>query len=303
MQFGSRALFNYFQCQECGCLQIEEYPADIESHYGGNYYSLKTKNGLVNRLKKWLYFRRDLYAAGGKNTVGWLLYQFLPSQDLKSTFDAIAPELKKVTGGKILDIGCGTGYFLEILDGLGLSNLFGIDPFVERDFSINNKISIFKKEMKDLNDKFDLIFMNHSLEHMPSQQIVATKIYNLLTNDGIAIIRIPLSSSYAWEHYGVNWYQLDAPRHFYLHSLKSIEKTLNQARLSIYKIAYDSTESQILGSEFYKRDIPYINWHVANKGHKIFSFQEMTKFREAASSLNCAKKGDQAIFFIKKNQN
>ena len=34
---------------------------------------------------------------------------------------------------------------------------------------------------------------------------------------------IPVKSQTIWEKYGVNWSQIDAPRHFFLHTIKSFK--------------------------------------------------------------------------------
>lgn len=300
MQFGYRDQFSYFSCPECGCLQIEEYPKNIEKYYGKNYYSFKQTNGLWQSIKKFLNLRRDLYAAGSNNPFHKLLFNLKPNFGLQSAFKIISEELKNSKSKKILDVGCGAGVFLEVLDGLGFRNLYGVDPFISEDFKINNRACILKKNFNEVQEKFDLIFFQHSLEHMPNQDEIAAKIESLLSDDGVCIIKIPLSSSYAWEQYGVNWFQLDAPRHFYLHSIKSINKLLNKVNLFVYKTVYDSTEFQILGSEFYKRDIPYVEWSAANQNQQIFSAQEIEEFKSKAIELNNQSRGDQAIFFVKK---
>jgi hypothetical protein len=39
MMFGLRDSFVYFQCAECRCLQIAEFPADMSRYYPASYYS------------------------------------------------------------------------------------------------------------------------------------------------------------------------------------------------------------------------------------------------------------------------
>jgi hypothetical protein len=63
-------------------------------------------------------------------------------------------------------------------------------------------------------------------------------------------------SSYAWEHYGVKWVQLDAPRHFSLHPVESIRLLAKKAGLKVVNITHNSTSFQFWGSEQYERDIP-----------------------------------------------
>src|SRR6478609_9592522 len=44
MMFGFRDPFNYVECKECGTVQIEEIPGNIEKYYPDNYYSYSTND-------------------------------------------------------------------------------------------------------------------------------------------------------------------------------------------------------------------------------------------------------------------
>jgi len=50
---------------------------------------------------------------------------------------------------------------------------------------------------------------------MPNPRNVFEKISGLLSDEGTLLIRIPVMDCFAWKEYGVNWFQLDAPRHFF----------------------------------------------------------------------------------------
>src|SRR5581483_2549480 len=39
MMFGTRESFAYRLCRQCGCLQIEQIPNDLQRHYPSTYYS------------------------------------------------------------------------------------------------------------------------------------------------------------------------------------------------------------------------------------------------------------------------
>lgn len=300
MMFGFRDQFTYFQCAQCSCLQIQQYPENLKKYYSDNYYSYGASKGIINKIKKELSLKRDIYAAGKKDTIGRLLFMLWPNTILKNTFESISPIIHEGKDKKILDVGCGGGLFLKILDGLGFQNLFGVDLFIEKDLLIKNHIPIYKKNLCDLDGKFDIIFFHHSLEHMPDQSKVAIKINSLLKKNGICVIRIPISSSYAWDHYSVNWAQLDAPRHFYLHSLQSISRILEQANLEIYKTIFDSTGFQFSASECYANNITLREYEHAIKRGKIFSSNDLLSFEAHARKLNLENRGDQAIFFIRK---
>ena len=39
MRLGFREPFPYFQCSQCECLQIADFPSDLGRYYPGDYYS------------------------------------------------------------------------------------------------------------------------------------------------------------------------------------------------------------------------------------------------------------------------
>jgi len=41
MMFGFRESFHYFECSNCGCVQIVPIPDDIKKYYPTNYYSFE----------------------------------------------------------------------------------------------------------------------------------------------------------------------------------------------------------------------------------------------------------------------
>jgi 2-polyprenyl-3-methyl-5-hydroxy-6-metoxy-1,4-benzoquinol methylase len=107
-----------------------------------------------------------------------------------------------------LDVGCGYGKLLLRMKRDGFLNLTGVDPYIEEDIHYRNGVKVFKKQIFELTEQYDLIMSHHSLEHMAQPLEVLKKIYELLKPKKYAIIRIPVASSYSWRHYGVNWVAL-----------------------------------------------------------------------------------------------
>jgi hypothetical protein len=99
--------------------------------------------------------------------------------------------------------------------------------------------------------------------------------------------------------------QLDAPRHLFIHSVKSMETLAAQAGLRVAEVAWDSTEFQFWGSEQYLRDIPLrADASYATRPEKsIFSARQIADFRTKAAELNALGRGDQAAFFLVKQVN
>jgi hypothetical protein len=124
----------------------------------------------------------------------------------------------------------------------------------------------------------------------------------LLCDKGCLLVRIPTVSSYAWEHYGVNWLGLDAPRHLFLFSLKSMQILARQAGFTIKDVLYDSSGAQFWASEQYIKDIPLRDErsHYTDPDKSIFSQEEIRKFDQKAEELNREEKGDQVCIFLEK---
>ncbi|MCL2247763.1 MAG: class I SAM-dependent methyltransferase [Oscillospiraceae bacterium] len=156
---------------------------------------------------------------------------------------------------KILDVGCGNGARLIELAADGFLSLYGVDPNIGDDIVSNSSETdnpyIKKSEIFDVNDKYDIIMFNHSLEHMYEHEKVLLHAKSILTDDGYLIIRFPTVSSTAWSKYREHWYALDPPRHVFLHSLKSIEILAKKCGYEITDIISE-TVSNITLSKLYR---------------------------------------------------
>ena len=136
---------------------------------------------------------------------------------------------------RVLDIGSGNGELLKNFFNVGYKNLTGIDPYIEKDIIYNERLRIEKKTVFDVNQEYDIIILNHSLEHMDHQQGTLSKTYSILAKNGRLLIRIPIVSKPLMDKYGPNLVSLDTPRHFYIHSLKSICMLLENCGFIIEK--------------------------------------------------------------------
>jgi len=272
MMFGYKHPFTYFQCVTCHCLQIDTFPSDMEHYYPPQYYSFETagfsdqQKGIVPRLKSLAGRLRNRYAAFDRGIVGKALRRTFPDaaeSALKVLRETFPPDGLQGLGiaptDRILDVGCGSGSLLSSLRHIGFKQLLGVDPYIHSDISMETGVPILKRHLHEVDSKWDVIMFHHSFEHMPDQLDTLCAAARLLSEGGLCLIRIPTVSSYAWGHYGVHWVQLDAPRHFYLHSVKSMTMLAAQACLRIEKIVYDSSGFQFWGSEQYLQDIPLMS--------------------------------------------
>lgn len=299
MMFGSGDKFEYFKCQDCGCLQIAEIPKDLSKHYPPEYYSLHTldvrpASGLKARLRA---LRLKMAMSDWANLEP-VLGPFLGRQDYFPWLKL----LKARPDERVLDVGAGSGSFLRDLHGFGFSDLTGVEPFIPADLHYAPGFSVLKRELKDLSGPYDIITAHHSLEHMPAQLEALRQFHRLLAPGGRLLVRIPVVSSRAWEDYGVDWVQLDAPRHFYLHTTGSLELIAGKAGFRLDKILYDSSDFQFWASRQYQLGIPLRDprSYAVDRRASPFSRLDILRFRAQARRLNEAGRGDSACFFLAK---
>ncbi len=299
MMLGLRDMHTYFECAECGCLQIAAVPDNIQEYYPNeDYYSydaVKAVSGIKGKLIK----MRDRYAATGSCFVGRLMQRLQPHDKLPSLRHAgVSLE------SKILDVGCGAGHLLHSMQEAGFKNLLGVDPFNAKELNYDNGLNIQAKAIHDLKGKneWDLIMFNHSFEHVFDQHDVLEKVMELLKPGGVCMIRIPTVTSWAWRSYGVDWVQLDAPRHLFLHSLQSMNVLAEQKNFKLENVVYDSFSFQQWGSEQYQKDIALHdeNSYAVNPNKSLFSDSDIREFETHSKELNDAKSGDQAAFYLRK---
>lgn len=182
----------------------------------------------------------------------------------------------------------------------GFKHVAGCDPFIPEDIRYRNGLVIRKNEIAGMKGKWDIIMYHHSFEHIPYPLGNLQEVHKLLEKDGICIIRIPTVSSYAWKKYRENWFQADAPRHFFLHSIRSMEILAAKAGFRVADVRYDATYKQFAESEKYVRNIPL----TTPKKRGLFRYIRR-KIRKISwilqtRRLNRKRMGDQAVFYLVK---
>ena len=298
LQLGLNEVFHYQLCKNCGSMQLMDPPADFSRYYPNeDYYSFKME---MKELKKpgFLQQAKSEFLLYGKNKlIGSLLsigYKTPEQYDW-------AKNSKAEPGDAILDVGCGNGSLLTRLFKMGFTNLTGIDPFINEGHDYG-AIKIYKKEIHELNEKFDLIMMHHSLEHMFEPLKALQKAYSLLNKNKYLLVRIPVMGNYGWQHYRTYWCGLDAPRHIFIPSEKGMRMLATAAGFEIEKVEYDSNNYLIWCSEQYLKGIPLLaaeSWS-ANQGKSLFTKEKIKEFEEKMMDENKKNNGDTAAYYLKK---
>jgi 2-polyprenyl-3-methyl-5-hydroxy-6-metoxy-1,4-benzoquinol methylase len=206
--------------------------------------------------------------------------------------------IEKSTGlktGQHLDIGAGTGAFVQYMTTRGWQSL-GIEPDVKaRELAVkHHNTTLLPAESFEtvLPESFDAVTMWHVLEHVHDLYPYLHQIKKILKSGGLAFIAVPNYTSYDGQKYGEFWAAYDVPRHLYHFSPASMKWLLSAAGLELTRIVpmwYDSYYISLL-SEKYKNghaSLPrgFINGAVSNL--------KALRDRERCSSLiYIAKKSD-----------
>ena len=301
MMFGTQDFFNYFECLDCGCVQIEKYPVDLYKYYSQDYYSF-SKESLTGKISLIDSATRQIKRRAIR--VRWLRSYWLRRQGNRRWMTEhlglpIYLALRDHPDARILDVGCGSGQLLRQLRGFGYHAAQGIDPFIDTDVIFHHETLVRKAVLAEITGSFDYVFFHHSLEHMPNQAEVLEHARRLLAPGGVLLIRIPVVGGEAWRRYREHWVQLDPPRHYYLHSLTSLARLADQCGLQLNSVSYDSSGFQFWGSELYRRDIPLLDPRSpARPGPSVFSPEQLAGYEADARRLNATQRGDQIVAIL-----
>jgi 2-polyprenyl-3-methyl-5-hydroxy-6-metoxy-1,4-benzoquinol methylase len=298
MMFGLRDEFKYFECAKCGCFQIDKIPDSMDRYYPDDYYSLNQPDGGELKISYFKMLQFDHLSGYKPSALGALAsYQYNPKK-----YKWFKNLKLKDKSKKILDIGSGSGELLKQLFKVGFTNLTGIDPYIKMNKIYNKHLRNLKTTIFEVEGAYDIIMMHHSLEHLPDQGDVISRIDKLLLPGGQLLIRIPVTSDVLFQKYGVNLVSLDAPRHFFIHSIKSIELLLENQGIIVRKAIYDTELLDIVTSEQYLRDISMNDprSYSLNKKRSVFSSNEIGNFKKFTQEINEQCKGATVALYIER---
>jgi len=192
----SKENFQIVACRVCQFHFTNPRPADEDL---GKYYESEdyvshsnTSKGLVN----WLYQRVRAFTLRKKLAL-----------------------VNRLSGkGILVDLGCGTGYFLNTCKQDGW-NAIGIEPSPQARKVASEQFGLEVLDEPGLQQmkpgSIDAITMWHVLEHVPDLHKRTEELKRILKPGGVLIIAVPNRSSYDAQHYGEHWAAWDVPRHLW----------------------------------------------------------------------------------------
>jgi 2-polyprenyl-3-methyl-5-hydroxy-6-metoxy-1,4-benzoquinol methylase len=176
------------------------------------------------------YYKSDAYISHSDSSAGIVnkLYKIARSFTLKSKYALVKPFAEQKG---LLDVGCGTGAFLNFCASKDLV-VDGVEPDEDARKFVQNNHGILVHEEDQLKNweaqKFSAITMWHVLEHVPDLNERIQELKNLLDNKGRLFVAVPNYTSGDAGRYGKYWAAYDVPRHLWHFSPKSIRTLFNK---------------------------------------------------------------------------
>ena len=180
---------------------------------------------------------------------------------------------RHIKGGRILEIGCGTGGFIQELIRSGDWVILGIEPNPKAAEYAQKmtRATIYSSKFCDVElepGSFDAIVLWTVLEHLDQPIEDLRYIHRLLKKNGWLFFSIPNVDSLNLKIFKKYWSGWDLPRHLHIFPRNTLYEILNQLGFSVVDARCISTSYQALGHnlDFWSQE-----WEGVYPGLKRFS--------------------------------
>jgi SAM-dependent methyltransferase len=183
------------------------------------------RQGLANDYRR----ARWGYDEGHAIPGGRLIPRVAPARG--ALVDREIRHLPAIPGGRLLDLGSGSGAFLVQMAALGW-RAQGIDPDPAAVASAREAgLDVTQGTLDDLDldeqeGAFDAVTLSHVIEHLHDPAEDLRRVHRLLRPGGLIWIATPNLEALGLRRFGRDWLGLDPPRHLVLFTRGSLERLL-----------------------------------------------------------------------------
>ena len=241
--FGADGKWCYLRCSDSKCrlIWISAIPDEVSLKKAYKEYythqpdrALSSARSVYEKARASYIRRRFGYPASPCpawiRSLGHLLSLF-PLR--REAFHASIMWLGSKPGGTVLEIGCGSGERLQLLQSLGW-RAAGVEPDGKaakiagaRGILIESSLEAYDPTLA----QFDAILMCHVIEHLPDPAATLSQCFSLLRPGGKLVVLTPNTDSFGHRRYGKNWLHLDPPRHLHLFNIENLHVIISASGL------------------------------------------------------------------------
>lgn len=258
-------MVNYNQCPTCKSVDIFPKLESLDYTVSNEKFSIwhcadctiRFTQDVVEQTTIGKYYQSDSYISHSDTKTGLVnsLYHSIRkfTLNLKKSLVQNQTQLKS---GAILDIGCGTGAFLNTMKLAGWK-ITGLEP---DETAIKKAKSLYQiqpqspSELFNLSEQqFDAITMWHVLEHVHQLNEYLFQLRKILKDKGTLFIAVPNYTSFDAQFYEETWAAYDVPRHLYHFSPKSMELLVKRYGMKIKTVKpmwFDSYYVSMLSEKY-----------------------------------------------------
>lgn len=233
------------------------------------------------------YYKSDKYISHTNSDKGLFnfLYQTVRKHAIKTKTKLL---LNSVDTTKHLDIGCGTGEFLNSCKKKNIECV-GIEPSeIARSKAIKN-YNLDVKSDTNLNqfseERFDSVSMWHVLEHVYDLNKTIENLNRIIRKDGVLIVALPNHKSFDAKNYKNYWAAWDVPIHVNHFCPKTITKLMSKYNFTLKNkigMKFDSFYVSLLSSEYRSGRKKYLEGFIMGI---ISNVSAMLGFSEYSSTI------------------
>lgn len=215
--------YDIYRCSACGLARTqlkEDYKTFLKNHYSRGYYT------------------------GDPSYSAYVSYKDDKPHIVRNMRKFLKSIQKEKPGGRLLDVGCAMGYFVELALAAGY-DAYGFDPSSyavahAKKTLVNGRVQVGDVSSVSYPPKsFDVITMFDVFEHLDDPAAALVRVREWLADDGVVVIATGDTQSAAARVLGRRWTFYIPPQHLFFFNRKNL--SLLFSRLGFVPLGWTRT--------------------------------------------------------------